>query len=202
MEITTRLDKLRYEFAHGVQNETERMEYPVGKLWYKFYKRIKRVKSISMKYRRISAINIIVLIFAIVGLSVRYINKDVISIDQFIEYDWLDFIRFFTWYSVHLLSVWFMIDAMSTLNETIDYFSDEIFLLLSCKCKERNLHEIHENVKTQLDICNKSKQRFIIDLFGVVTPTTVHFVIGFGFSTIVIFISEALKILIEDYIQV
>ena len=199
MEITTTLDKLRYEFAIGVRNVAEGMEeYPVGKLWSKFYSEIERVNSISMKYRRISAINIIVLIFAVVGLSLRYINKDVVSIDQFITYDWLDFIRFFTWYFVHLLSVWFMIDAMSTLNQTVDYFSDDIFLLLACKSKFKVVN-INEDVKTQLDICNKSKQRFSIDLFGDVTPTTVHLVIGFGSATTVIFISEALKILIENY---
>ena len=196
LEITTSLNKLRFEFASEVGGIEERIGDP---LWIEFYKKIKKVKSISMKYRRISAINIIVLIFAIVGLSMRYFNKDIISIDRFILYDWLDFIRFFTWYSVHLLSVWFMIDAMSTLNQTVDYFSDEIFLILACKFK---IQDIDENVKTQLYICNRSKQRFNIDLFGVVTPTTVHFVIGFGSATLLIFISEALKILIEDYIQV
>ena len=190
IEITTSLDKLRFEFAYG--------ENPVGELWSKFYSEIERIKSISMKYSRISAINISVLIFAIVGLSLRYIDKDILSIDQFIMYDWLDFIRFFTWYSVHLLSVCLMIDAMSTLNRTVDYFSDEILIILACKCKMR---EINEDVKTQLDICSKSKQRFSIDLFGVVTPTTLHSVIGFGSATIVIFISEALKVIIEHYIH-
>ena len=197
IEITTCLDKLRYEFAFGVQDVEIMEEYPVGELWRKFYSEIERMKSISMKYRRISAINIIVLIFAIVGLSVRYLDKDTLSIDQFIEYNMLDFIRFITWYSVHLLSVWFMIDAMSKLNQTLDYFSDEIYLILACKCR---MPIIDGNVKKQLAICSKSKQRFSIDLFGVVTPTIVHFVIGFGSATIAIFISEALKILIKDYI--
>ena len=199
IEITSSLDKLRFEFAFGIGNVAEGMsKFPVEELWSKFYSEIERVKSSSMKYRTISAINIIVLVFAIVGLSMSYFNKDIISIDQFIMYDWLDFIRFFTWYTVHLLSVWFMIAAMSELNQTIDYFSDEIFLILACKCR---IHNIGENVKIQLDMCNRSKQRFSVDFFGVVTPTIVHFVIGLGSTTIVIFISEALKILIENYIH-
>ncbi|KAI6647557.1 hypothetical protein LOD99_8734 [Oopsacas minuta] len=192
MEITTSLDCLCYAYASGLIREGRN---EVKNLQRKYYQLISKVNAICMKYRRISAINITVLVFAAVGICLRYIDSDkIVSIDEFIMYDWLDFIRFSTWYLVHFLSVWLMVDAMSTLNKTLDNFSNEILLILAINKKQVN---INEDIKKQLELCEMNNHRLSMDLFGIVTPSTVHLIIGFGSTTILIFVNEVTKVILE-----
>ena len=159
-------------------------------LWKDFYQRIKRVSAITNQYQRISSINITILIFSVVRISVHYITEDTTIIDGFLSHDWIDLSRFILWYLVHLVSVWFMVDAMATLNYKLDHFTDDIMVLFS----DLESPTIPDDIQKQLDLCRHSKTRFSMSFFGVVTRGTVTSVIGFGAGTIMVFLVEAMKL--------
>ena len=196
MEITTKLNKIRYQYAKLVIDLDSGAANPNISsfvLWKDYFKLIEKVSAVSKKYRRISAINITVLIFSVVGISVHYFENRIDLIDEFIQYDWIDSIRFLTWYCVHLFSVWAMVNEIATLNLALDHLPDEILVILATNGKI----QMNEDIKMQLDLCKNSLKRFSIDFFGVVTPMTVHLIIAFGSATIAIFFTESLKIVIE-----
>ena len=197
MEITTKLITLRYQFTKLVM-DLERGEPNPDRnnfvLWREYYRLVKKTSAISKKYRRISAINIVVLIFSVVGISIHYLNNRIDLIDDFIEYDLIDGVRFVIWYCVHLFSVWAMVNEMAKLNLTLDHLPDEILVILATEGKIT----MDKEIKMQLKLCTNSSMRFSIDFFGVVNSTTVQMIVAFGSTTIGLFFTESLKILIEN----
>ena len=196
MEITTKLIKIRFQYTKlilDLEKGVENLDKNTFVLWKEYFTLIEKASAISKKYRRISAINIIVLVFSVVGISIHYLNNRIDVIDNFIQYDWIDSIRFLVWYCIHLFSVWSMVNEMATLNLALDHLPDEIMIVLASKGKIT----VEKEIKTQLKLCRNTTMRFSIDFFGVVTSMTAHLIIAFGSATIGIFCTESLKILIE-----
>ena len=83
-------------------------------LWVEYYSVLRKVSRLADKFNWISAVNSIGLIFVVVGLSVMYITKSHTTVNDFFQGDILDAIRLITWYFLNLISVWLMINSMST----------------------------------------------------------------------------------------
>ena len=197
MEITTKLIKIRFQYTKLIIDMEKGVENPDKNtfvLWEEYFTLINKASAISKKYQRISAINIIVLVFSVVGISIHYLSNRIDMIDNFIQYDWIDSIRFLVWYCIHIFSVWSMVNEMATLNLALDNLTDEILIILALEGKIT----VNKEIKTQLKLCRNTTMRFSIDFFGVVTSMTAHLIIAFGSATIGIFCTESLKILVEQ----
>ena len=197
MEMYTAIDKLRFTYVrklirHANNRESSVLE-PSVDLWREFYTILNRVSIISLRYGRICAININVLIFSVLAISLHYIDQQIVTIDRFIKYDWVDASRFLVWYLVHWISVWFMVDAMATLNSTIRLFPDEILISFA----KYSSIELSNEIQNQLNLCRQTQKRFCIHFFGAVNRATVHVILASGGATLLIFGFEALKILFK-----
>ena len=210
IDLTSKLNRLGYEFANSVQGNSKNgdslitqnvaiqtMDDPGDngtrfKLWSRFYLLLKQVETVSSKYCWIAAINSVVLVFGVVGLTVKYIMDDNEKMLDFLEHDTIDAVRLITWYVLHLISVWLMVDSMADLNLNLDEFSDQIFIILA---KEEI--ELTKEMQAELNICSKTKIRFMMNFFGVVTTSTSNLLVAFGGATIAIFLTEGIQIVLN-----
>ena len=210
IDLSSELNRLEYEFADSLQENSKNSDSLIIQnvaiqtidnpgsngasfdLCSKFYLILEQVAMISRKYCWIAAINSVVLVFGVVGLTVKYIMDDNEKMVDFLEQDTIDAVRLITWYVLHLISVWLMVDSMADLNLNLDEFSDQIFIILA---KEKI--RLTKEIKDDLNICSKTKIRFMMNFFGVVTTSTSNALVAFGGATIAIFLTEGIQIVLS-----
>ena len=166
---------------------------PPFELWSEFYFVLNRVAKVANKFRWIAAINSVVLIFGVVGLSVKFIMSDNNKMVDFLAHDTTDAVRLIMWYTLHLISVWLMVDSMARLNLTLDTFTDDILVILA----EKKI-ELTKEIRDELNICGKSKIRFTMNSFGTVTTSTANVILAFGGTTLGIFLTEAIQLALHN----
>ena len=175
-------------------NQAERSALRSFELWSEYYSVLRKVSDVANKFNWIAAINSIGLIFGVVGLSVMYIMKSQTTINDFFQNDVIDAIRLITWYIINLISVWLMMNSMAALNTKLDNFSDEILMILA----EKRII-LNRTIKKELSVCSKSHQKFTLTLFGTITPSTSNAILASGGTTLCIFLTYGIKLVINNF---